>query len=128
MLAIAHTDSYTLDHVANEYGKTFAVTASNGKVYNVYRNLEGNYEFVMTAKQASNLIAKVIPAIATLYSATVAKNAPKAIPVLAKLQLWQLECLDILLPTWGNTPRYDHHSYYTEYAKHLMRRVEKQYL
>ena len=127
IMAEFDTDDYSFVAYENSYDSTFSVTLGNGKAVIVYRDSEGFYELVMTQRQAYNLTRKVIAAFATLYSATVYRHAPVAMPKLTDLQQWQLEKLGLIE---RDTPRgyYVKAGYWTEYAKHLARQVEKRYL
>lgn len=121
------TDEYSYVSYENSYNSTFLVTLVSGKAILVYRDHDGFYELVMTKKQADNLTKKVIAAYATLYSATVARHAPATMPNLTNLQQWQIEKLGLIE---RDTPRgyYRKAGYWTDYAKHLARQVERQYL
>ena len=123
VLTVYGTDSVSFDSVANEYGKTFTVTLGNGKNVLVHRTLEGMYDSVMTVRQSKNLLAKVIPAIATMRSILVERNVPVAMSKLSRTQVWQLVKLGIL--SNGFAGRYNHPAYYTEYGIMLARQHEQ---
>ena len=127
IMAEFNTDDYSFVSYENSYDSVFTVTLGNGKAVIVYRDSEGYYELVMTQRQADNLTRKVIAAYATWYSTIVESKAPAVMPRLTDLQQWQLEKLGLIE---RGTPRgyYTRAGHWTEYAKHLARQVEKQYL